>query len=168
MQKQIGRRGFFAMAMVGALSNCGGGGLTPAPAVISPPVPVPVIASTPGKVAAVIKAIADGVGGVLPAIGLAGGRVETATALVGELAGIAGQLAASGGGALAGWLDKARNVVSLLSPFLPSGKLPAAIASALSHALALAGIGSPHHAAAVMPVDDAMAILRTAANGQLS
>lgn len=165
----IGRRGLFAVAIAAALSDCSG--LTPAPAVIAPVVPPVVppvpVTSTSGKIAAVVQAIADGVGGVLPVIGLAGGKVEAATALVGELAGIAGQIAASSGGALAGWLDKARGVVALLSPFLPSGKLPGAVMAALAHALALAGLSSPAAAASVMPAGDALAILRIAASGRL-
>jgi hypothetical protein len=156
------------MAIAGALAGCGG---QPVPAVATPaapPAPVP-IDTTTGKVAAVIQAIADGVGGVLPKIGLDGGKIAQGTALVGELAGIAGTIASGGaGGALAGLLGKAERIVAALQPFIPNGKLAGAVMSALSHALSLAGMGSPFaRAAAGMPPEVALRHLRTAAAGRL-
>jgi hypothetical protein len=179
LDKPIGRRGLFALALAGtALGVAACGGLTqPVPATGGPALPP--ATGIEATIADKIKLVADAIGNILPALGLTSERLAQGVKVVSDIAGVAGKIMALGGGgvgSLASLASEAAGMIGGLGPLLgivggPYGMILTAAAALVPEILRLAGVQGrevPGLARVAMSPDQAERILRTAARRPVS
>lgn len=151
-------------AALALLTACGG-------ATVAPPPALPAAVTDPAakSVAESLKEIASGTLGMLPKFGVNATKVAQITDIANKLFGISDAVVANGGGS--NWkvyAERGLKLLSFLAPILPGGPVVAAVVSLAPEIAQLAGLGASHHLGrAVMPPEQAHAILRRAAVGQV-
>lgn len=174
LDKPIGRRGLFALALAGTaltLAACAGPA-EPVP-VTGGPLPPPET-GVHTNVADKFKLVADAIGNILPALGLTSDRLAQGVRVVSDIAGVAGKIMAlgSGGiGSLASLASEGAAMIGTLGPILgivggPYGMIISATVAIVPEILRLAGVQGrqvPGLARVAMTPDQAERILRTAA-----